>query len=108
MPPYSQPGRSVRLTAIGMPRATILEDYLATNRLTGDIVKQQVAAMVAHSGGQANREVLTTLLQVHPAFLQFAYAAIDQQYGSIDNYLIQGLGMGPAQCRILREKLLEP
>ncbi|MCY1428582.1 Tyrosine phosphatase family protein [compost metagenome] len=96
------------LTAIGVPRETILGDYLATNRLTDDSVKQQVAAMIAHSGGQANREALTTLLQVQPALLQSAYATIDQQYGTIDNYLTQGLGIGLAQRQVLRKKLLEP
>jgi protein-tyrosine phosphatase len=96
------------LTAIGVPRATILEDYLATNRLTDDSVKLQVDAMVARSGGQANRQALTTLLQVQPAFLQAAYMAIDQQYGTMDNYLAQGLGIGPAQKQALRAKLLEP
>ncbi|MNF06496.1 hypothetical protein D3C80_2064550 [compost metagenome] len=64
--------------------------------------------MVAHSGGQANREALTTLLQVQPAFLQAAYSAINQQYGTMDNYLTQGLGIGATQRQILREKLLEP
>ncbi|MCY1458892.1 Tyrosine phosphatase family protein [compost metagenome] len=64
--------------------------------------------MVVHSGGQANREALTTLLQVQPAFLQSAYAAIDLQYGTVDNYLTQGLGIGPEQRQILRQKLLEP
>lgn len=96
------------LTAIGVPRETILQDYIATNRLTNDSVKQQVDAMVARSGGQANPEALTTLLQVQPAFLQTAYATIDQQYESLDNYLAQGLGIGPAQRQILRQKLLEP
>lgn len=96
------------LSAIGVPRATILDDYLATNRLTVDSVKLQVDAMVARSGGQANREALTTLLQVQPAFLQSAYAAIDQQYGTMDNYLTQALGIGPAQRQVLRQKLLEP
>ncbi|VVN68097.1 hypothetical protein PS726_00226 [Pseudomonas fluorescens] len=96
------------LTAIGVPRATILQDYMTTNRLTHDSVKQQVDAMVARSGGQANREALTTLLQVQPAFLQSAYATIDQQYGSMDNYLTEGLGIGPAQRQVLRQKLLEP
>jgi protein-tyrosine phosphatase len=96
------------LTAIGVPRSTILQDYLATNRLTNDSVKRQVDALVARSGGQANREALTTLLQVQPAFLQSAYAAIDQQYGSMDNYLTQGLGIDLAQREVLRRKLLEP
>ncbi|MBB2497406.1 tyrosine-protein phosphatase [Aquipseudomonas ullengensis] len=96
------------LTAIGVPRETILQDYLASNRLTTERVNQRVEAMVAHSGGQANREALTTLLQVQPVFLQATYTAIDQQYGSIDNYLTQGLGIGPAQRQILRQKLLEP
>jgi protein-tyrosine phosphatase len=81
---------------------------LATNRLTNDSVKQQVDALVARSDGLANREALTTLLQVQPIFLQTAYAAIDQRYGTMDNYLTQGLGIGPAQRQVLRQKLLEP
>lgn len=71
-------------------------------------VKLQVDALVARSGGQANREALTALLQVQPAFLQSVYTAIDQQYGSMDNYLTQGLGIGPAQRQVLRQQLLEP
>ena len=96
------------LTAIGVPRETILQDYLASNRLTTESVNQRVEAMVAHSGGQANRVALTTLLQVQPLFLHTAYSAIDQQYGSVDNYLTQALGIGPVQRQILRQKLLEP
>ena len=85
------------LAALGVDRATIQADYLATTHLwTGRAeIGQTLAPVVA--------EILTS---VHPDFLAAAFTAIEQSHGSVPTYLAEKIGMGPARITTLRDMLL--
>ena len=92
-------GAALILTVLGAARATVMADYLATNRLwRGD-------AMIAEG---LPAEAAEPLLRVAPALLDAAFAAIDTLAGDFDSYAGEYLGLTPALRERLRERLVEP
>jgi protein-tyrosine phosphatase len=47
------------------------------------------------------------LLAANPAYLAGTFAAIDQQYGSVDKYLTTEMGLTPQRLATLRAKYLQ-
>lgn len=86
------------LAALGVEDEVIHDDYLATNRLW---------RRDAEVSAGLTPVVADTLLSVQPAFLEAAYEAIHQGYGSIDAYLHQRLGLDDARLGVLRARLVE-
>jgi protein-tyrosine phosphatase len=87
------------LSALGVPHAVVMQDYLLTN----DLYRQPAAA-----SGFASQEVLDVLWRVQPCFLEAALATVEAQHGDMDNYLITVLGIGPQQRARLQGLYLEP
>ena len=86
------------LHTLGVADEVIAEDYLLTNQFyrRDPSVSSDLSVEV--------RQVLGT---VQTSFLAAAFQTIDAGYGSLDNYLRDGLGIGPAERESLRELYLE-
>ena len=85
------------LHSLGVNRADVMHDYLLTN--------QYLKVRHADVPG-VPEDVLAALNQVREEYLAASYAAIDQTYGSMDAYLSQALGLGPAQRAQLAQRYL--
>lgn len=85
------------LSALGVDRATIRHDYLATNRIW-----QPPADLASHLPPAAAK----MLLSAHPAFLDAAFAAIDAAYPTMDDYLADKVGLDGERRGRLRDMLL--
>ena len=93
------------LTALGVPRATILYDFMLSQRyfpaeaeIPRVIVKYSVRAT-----GEAARNLIMPLLETRASYLQAAFAAIDERYGSGEGLLQTLYGLGPADLARLRD-----
>ena len=86
------------LSALGVDRATIEQDYLLTNQL----YKRD-----ARLEGQGHAHVMKVLWQVQPEFLDAAFDAVDAQHGGMHNYLHGAIGLSPQELAELRRMLLE-
>ncbi len=86
------------LSALGVDRETIRQDYLATNRIW-----QPPADLASHLPPSAAK----MLLSAHPAFLDAAFAAIDAAYPTMDAYLEAKVGLDAGKREKLRELLLD-
>jgi len=86
------------LSSLGVPRNTVIEDYLLTN------------VHLKPGGGSSAlpAELAAVLFRVQEPFLAAAFEAVEQEYGSLENYLQQALGIGPAERGRLRQLYLEP
>jgi protein-tyrosine phosphatase len=82
------------LHAVGGTQEDILRDYLLTN----DRLKPPARAWPG-----LDREALAALWGVRPEFLQAALEAVDQDYGGLDNYLREGIGLQQRERARLRE-----
>ena len=91
-------GAALILAALGVDRATVQADYLATNRLwTAD---PEIAAALPPRAA-------AVLLRVQADFLDSAFAAVLGASGSVDAYLEEHIGVTPAVRAALRARLLE-
>ena len=86
------------LSALGVPRTVVMQDYLLTN----DHYRQPRQA-----SGFASQEVLDVLWKVQPGFLEAAMLAVETGYGSVDRYLDSALGLGLTQRRRLEQLYLQ-
>ncbi|HEV2479285.1 MAG TPA: tyrosine-protein phosphatase [Puia sp.] len=92
------------LYALGVPYETIRQDYEATNYYRAsdkDNLKSSMAAM--HIG----EPVLRALMSANGEYLDATFAAIRSQYGSVDHYLAEELGVDQQAIVTLRAKYLE-
>lgn len=86
------------LGALGVSPADILQDYLLTNQM-------YVRSPLVEARGPAH--VMDVLWSVQPAFLDAAFAAIEQDFGGLPRYLAGPMGLGPGELEGLRASLLE-
>jgi protein-tyrosine phosphatase len=86
------------LHALGASPEEVMLDYLLTNeRLKpGSLPSGWLSAPVA-----------AVLHRVQPEFLQASYEAVEQDYGGLEGYFREGLGLGDAERERLRELYLE-
>ena len=102
------------LRALGVPEETVMEDYLLSNdylAASNEDTLAQVRTVVAGVQGVPEDDVdmsnLEALLEVRPEYLQAAFDAVDEQYGSFEAYLTDGLGLTQEEVDALRDDLLE-
>ena len=86
------------LLALGVPRATVMEDYLLTNGLYR---RPEGLASLAPS------EVLAVLWRVQEDFLDAALHRVDADFGGIDTYLVDVLGLDDAARKELAQRYLQ-
>lgn len=91
------------LTALGVPYATVREDFLLSNQALG---MQGLAGSISPQLASLPPEVIQPLLGVEGEYLDAAFDQLNKDYGSVDNYLAQELGIGPAQLAMLKRRLL--
>ena len=94
------------LRALGVPMDTVLEDYLRSREPAVTARSHELWLLRLFQGQQA-ADKLRLLLGVEPAWLEAAFAQIDADWGSFDNYLADGLGLSPDDLQQLRDTLLE-
>ncbi len=107
-------GAAVVLSALGVPWETVVEDYLLSNHYR-KAENDKLLAMVrqfAASQGKGDAEDLPFgrvggLLYVKEQSIQAAYAEILDRHGSIERYLVEGLGASEEALARLRDDLLE-
>ncbi len=87
------------LSALGVPRTVVMQDYLLTN----DLYRQP-----SDASRFASQEVLDVLWKVQPGFLEAALQTVDDRFAGLDNYLEKALGLGRTQRKRLEQLYLEP
>jgi len=93
---------AVFLSIMGVPRATILQDYLLSN----DYLKAKNDKMLAMLKGRIDPSLIQPLMEVRPDYLQAGFDAAEKEYGSMDGYVRNGLGLSDATIQALRTEFL--
>jgi protein-tyrosine phosphatase len=96
------------LLALGVPEDQVMQDYLASNVYLKDKNEKSLWKMRIFSFGRADTEGVKPMMEVRRSYLQAAFDTMRQDYGSIDNYLRDGLGVDDAFREQLRARYLEP
>lgn len=79
-----------------------MRDYLASNAYTAAQVQAALLKLPP-----AQRPGYAVMLAARPDFLDAAFAAVQQTYGSMQGYLTKGLGLTPSQLAVLKAKLVD-
>jgi protein-tyrosine phosphatase len=90
------------LSVLQVPRAQVVADYLLTNELQVDRSIEAVAARI-----NAAPEAVQAVAKADPAYLNAMFRTIDEQFGSLDNYRRDALGISDADLIVLKGRLLE-
>lgn len=82
------------LSGVGVDRADVYADYLLTNERSstgrGAEAQARLLAMIRLMVGQS--QPLLPLIEVRPAYLDAAFAEVEARYGSVEEFLVSGLG----------------
>ncbi|MFP0196261.1 tyrosine-protein phosphatase [Pseudomonas sp. PHC1] len=93
---------AVLLSIAGVDNATIMSNYLETNDYTAERVAKTLAMLPPSMAA-----IYAPLLGVEASYLQAGLDQVAAQYGSMDNYLKQGLGLSQETIYVLRGKMVE-
>jgi len=99
------------LRVLGVPMPTILTDYELTNRYFMSRTDNTEANRKARAQAESMMKMFTpeerrVLMAADPAYLNATFAAIDERYGSFDNYRRRALGLSDSDVSALRARLL--
>ncbi len=95
------------LRTLGVPLETVYEDFLLTNHYTASRIERTLLMVRVMSLFRVDPERIRPVLGVESAYLDAAFAAIDEQYGSFDAYRREALGIDDAQLARFRDLALE-
>lgn len=92
-------------TLLGVPEAAVMRDYLRTNAvmLTPARIAATTARLHEQTGQAPSEGVVHALLGVRAAYLERAFASIDERHGSLDRYL-DGLGIDAVARGRIRDR----
>lgn len=93
------------LSIAGVPRETIVQDYLLTNEYSTVSIQALIDRFTA-AKGPAFAPIITKVAGVERNYLEAGLSELDLEYGSVDRYLVEGLGLSPATILTLKAKLL--
>ncbi len=93
---------SLLLLTLGVPEDQVVEQYLLSNREM-EAIRDRLATADSVRWG----ELLEPLIGVKIEYIQASFDAVQDEWGSFDRYLHEGLGISDAQREALRRQLLE-
>jgi protein-tyrosine phosphatase len=93
------------LYALGVPYQTIKEDYEATNYYRSGGNEQMIKGIMTTM--RVSEHVARAMMGAKGSYLDTTFEAIRVQYGSVDRYLAEQLGLDQAKLVILKAKYLE-
>jgi protein-tyrosine phosphatase len=95
-------GAAIFLSAMGVPRDTVMRDYLLSNVYLAAKSQRMAEAMK----DRIDPALMEPLATVHAEYLAASFDAVDTRYGSFDRYLHEGLKLDDATLAALREEFL--
>jgi protein-tyrosine phosphatase len=103
---------AILLTALGVPRDTVVKDYLLSNQylLATDSIAS-TASDLQRAFGLPEPPDIPTVRAIMTARRETLEATLDKitnTYGSFDNYLREALKLSDSELAMMRQRLLEP
>jgi protein-tyrosine phosphatase len=93
------------LRILGVDQDTIMADYMASKAHSLAAHKSDLVMLRLFKGDEA-ADKLAIIMGVEEHWLEAAFDAIDERWGSFDTYISDGLGLSQAEIDQLRDNLL--
>jgi len=99
---------ALTLTALGVPHATIVDDYELTNTAVDYMARLPAIKerMEARIGKPIDAEALRPMLGVHRDYLAAAFEAIGEKHPDVPTYMAEVLGVDGAMVKELRARFV--
>lgn len=94
------------LSALGVSRETVVEDYVLTNRV---VDLERIFMATAHRSALMDQAsgIVSAVLRADPAYLHAALDAVEEKHGTVAAYVRDALGITEDASSAMRESLLE-
>lgn len=102
-------GAALLLTALGVPRETVIADYALSDQLVDyreRLVEDSGEGSSFSALSKVPYELVEPLLRSDPAYLEAAFASLEEQFGSVDAFIEEELGVTPEMKAAIRGELL--
>lgn len=94
------------LSALGVERKAIVEDYLLTNETNVPKAQAAYQQLLAIGKPEGMAEAVKNIFLAKESYLNAAFEVIGKQFGGMENYLREGLGIPEETILRFREKVL--
>jgi len=95
------------LSALGVPRESIISDYLMTNQYCADRVDRIVAEVLSRMEGEMDPATCRAFFCAMPEYIDEALRLIDEKFGSMEEFLSTEIGLSQPRLDKLRRMYLE-
>lgn len=92
------------LTLLGVEEEHVYTEYLLTNE---QLIPALEPLFARFEQAGVDRELLMPVLGVDAAYLDTAFATVAEEFGSVERYVAEGLGLDAGEQEHLRERLLD-
>jgi len=99
-------GAVIVLKILGVSEEDIVSDYLATIEGRKGANSRLIEEQREKGLSQEQLDVFEELMSVKGSYLEAAFNAVEEEYGSFDDYLRQGLGVEDDEITLLRNLYL--
>ena len=100
-------GAALILSLLGVSDLDIYHDYLLTNKLRKKANNKLVETMAREGIPKEQLEMFRTMMEVKYEYLDESFKQINEHYGTVENYVINGLGVSKETITKIQEKYLE-
>lgn len=97
---------AIVLTALGVDRATVYQDYLLTNERTAALI-ERIMEIFRSKGILSDPGLMLPIIRADAAYLDAAFAAVAAGWPSFEAFLTDGLGLSPEELDAMRANLLQ-
>ncbi|UCB54878.1 MAG: tyrosine-protein phosphatase [Thiotrichales bacterium] len=106
---------AILLSALGVPWETVREDYLLSNKYRANEVNRRTSELrllaadtLLVEPAQVDMTNINAFYILQPEYIDASLDEAVKQYGSMENYIREGLGISDKELASLREQLLVP
>ena len=96
------------LSALGVARDTVVEDYVLTNKVA-DLERHHLQRARQRKSALADQspEIISAVMSAHADYLYAAFAVMEERYGTIGGYLREQANVTPETLHRIQRALLE-
>ena len=100
-------GASIFLLTMGVPEETVKADFLLSNAVLSDYNDARIIEIDDRIPGNIDEELFRKILGVSESTIDLSFAEMKTQFGSIDGFIRDGLGVDDVTRAKLQTKFLE-
>jgi len=98
---------AITLIALGVSKEDVINDYMKTNQFTKERIEEIIGQIELMTLYQTDAEILRPLLGVDREYIETAFQTAEEKYGSLENFIRDGLNISDEDIQKLRNKFIE-